>query len=98
MGGVRGDVIDITPLRTKIMEIGSPSEGESWVHGRQYTGRIVAVSNKATFSEPVFNYSAAFEYIREEHVPLVNTARNFSAPGGPGQRRSDTRDAAADAL
>jgi small-conductance mechanosensitive channel len=66
MGGVRGDVIDITPLRTKLLEIGGPDRDDSWVRGRQYTGRIVAVSNKTTFTEPVFNYSAIFEYIWEE--------------------------------
>jgi small-conductance mechanosensitive channel len=66
MGGVRGDVIDITPLRTKIMEMGSANEQQTWVRARQYTGRIVTVSNKATFTEPVFNYSTVFEYIWEE--------------------------------
>ncbi len=65
MAGVRGDVIDITPLRTKVMEIGS-AEDTTWVKGRQYTGRIVAISNKATFTEPVFNYSSSFEFIWEE--------------------------------
>lgn len=72
MGGVRGDVIDITPLRTKIMEMGSGSDDQAWVRGRQYTGRIVTVSNKATFTEPVFNYSTVFEYIWEElTVPVA---------------------------
>lgn len=66
MGGVRGDVIDVTPLRTKVLEIGSPSDDDSWVKGRQYTGRIVAISNKATFTEPVYNYSAVFDFIWEE--------------------------------
>lgn len=66
MGGVRGDVIDITPLRTKVMEIGSAGSDATPVQGRQYTGRIVAISNKATFTEPVYNYSAAFEFIWEE--------------------------------
>jgi small-conductance mechanosensitive channel len=75
MGGVRGDVIDITPLRTKVMEIGSPRAEDSWVKGRQFTGRIVAISNKATFTEPVFNYSAAFGYLWEEiTVPVANGA------------------------
>lgn len=80
MGGAHGDVIDITPLRTKILEIGTPaSAGDpanaSWVHGRQYTGRIVAVSNKATFTEPVYNYSAAFEYLWEElSLPVPHDA------------------------
>jgi small-conductance mechanosensitive channel len=66
VGGVRGDVIDITPLRTKILEIGSAVEEDSWVRGRQLTGRVVAVSNKATLTQPVFNYSAAFDHVWEE--------------------------------
>ena len=44
MGGVRGDVIDVSPLRTTIMEIGSPGSEEGsdvWVRARQYTGRVV---------------------------------------------------------
>jgi small-conductance mechanosensitive channel len=72
MGGVRGDVIDITPLRTKVMEIGSGTDDTSWVQGRQFTGRVVAISNKATFTEPVYNYSAAFDYLWEElTVPVA---------------------------
>ena len=66
MGGVRGDVIDITPLRTKIIEMGSPQKGDSWVRGWQYTGRVIAVSNKATFTDPVFNYSVGFDFVWEE--------------------------------
>lgn len=80
MGGAHGDVIDLTPLRTKILEIGVPpgadSEGAgTWVGGRQYTGRIVAVSNKASFTEPVFNYSAVFEFLWEElTLPIPHDA------------------------
>lgn len=75
MGGVRGDVIDITLLRTKLMEIGSPIDDGTWVHGRQYTGRIVAVSNKKTLTDPVYNFSATFEYIWEElTLPIPHDA------------------------
>lgn len=67
LGGVRGDVIDITPLRTKVMEIGKGEpDPAAPVYGRQFTGRLVAVSNKKTFTEPVFNYSAAFDFIWDE--------------------------------
>lgn len=66
MGGVRGDVIDITPLRTKLMEIGAASDPDTWVKGRQHTGRMVAISNKATFTDPVYNFSAFFDFIWEE--------------------------------
>jgi small-conductance mechanosensitive channel len=66
VGDVHGDVIDITPLRTVLMEIGTSGISSSWVKGRQHTGRVVAVSNKATFTTPVFNYSALFSYVWEE--------------------------------
>lgn len=84
MAGVRGDVIDITPLRTKILEMGGATSGgtesdtTSWVKGRQYTGRIVSVSNKATFTEPLYNYSSVFDFIWEEltfPVPYDNDWR-----------------------
>jgi small-conductance mechanosensitive channel len=77
MAAVHGDVIDISLLRTKLLEFGSdqPAAGtdqpSSWVHGRQYTGRIVVVSNKTTFTEPVFNYSASLGFVWEEvTVPI----------------------------
>ena len=74
MAGVRGDVIDVTPMRTKVMEIGS-ADGSSWVKGRQYTGRVVTISNKATFTDPVFNFSTGFEFIWEElSVPIPHEA------------------------
>jgi small-conductance mechanosensitive channel len=65
MAGVHGDVIDISLLKTRLMEIGSTG-GATWVQGRQYTGRVVTVSNKSSFTEPVYNYSSYFEYIWEE--------------------------------
>lgn len=80
MAGVRGDVIDITPLRTKVMEMGSAQDEEMWVQGRQYTGRIVAISNKKTFTEPVFNYSGVFEFIWDElTVPVPYDADRDTA-------------------
>ena len=57
------------------MEIGSPGAGEdsdAWVCARQYTGRIVTVSNKAFFDEPIYNYSKDFEYVWEEIVVPVS--------------------------
>jgi small-conductance mechanosensitive channel len=77
IAGVHGDVIDITPLRTKILEIGGggSSSTDLWVHGRQASGRIVAVSNKLTFDEPVFNYSSMFEYVwHEVTFPIAHDA------------------------
>lgn len=58
--GIKGDVIDITILRTTLMEIGE------WVAGDLYTGRIVRIANSAVLKEPVFNYSADFPFVWDE--------------------------------
>ena len=75
MGGVRGDVVRLGFIKTTIMEMGQPStvkesddEAPTWVHSRQYTGRVVTVSNGMIFSEPVYNYSRDFPYVWEEIV------------------------------
>lgn len=71
MGGVRGDVIALGFLQTTIMEMGQPpavqsADPEVWVHSRQYTGRVVTVSNGQIFEEPVLNYTRDFPYLWEE--------------------------------
>jgi small-conductance mechanosensitive channel len=75
MGGVRGDVIGLSFMQTRIMEMGnSPreeSDDQSWVHSRQFTGRIVTVTNDKVFDCPVYNYTHDFAYIWDEiSVPL----------------------------
>lgn len=71
MGGVRGDVISLSIMQTKIMEMGEPPPVQSaepavWVHSRQFTGRIVTVTNDKIFDEPVYNYTHHFPYIWDE--------------------------------
>jgi small-conductance mechanosensitive channel len=71
MGGVRGDVVALGFIHTTIMEMGQPPPVQTdqpamWVKSRQYTGRIVAVSNAKVFDEPVYNYTRDFAYIWEE--------------------------------
>ncbi len=104
MAGVHGDVIDISLLKTRLMEVGSAG-GETWVQGNQFTGRVVTVSNKSSFTEPVYNYSSYFEYIWEEvevAVPhhgdwetastiLEREARRQSASEGARQAMTDVR-------
>jgi small-conductance mechanosensitive channel len=76
MGGVRGDVIALDFMQTTIMEMGQPppvqnDEPAMWVQSRQYTGRIVTVSNARIFDEPVYNYTREFPFIWEElRVPV----------------------------
>lgn len=71
MGGVRGDVIDLSFMQTRIMEMGqSPKEqGDApsmWIRSRQFTGRIVTVTNDKVFDEPVYNYTREFPFIWDE--------------------------------
>ena len=104
VGEVRGDVIDISLLKTRLIEVGA-ADGSSWVHGAQYTGRVVTVSNKKTFTEPVYNYSAYFEYIWDELVVAIphhgqwqraseimeDEARRLSASKGAREAMEETR-------
>jgi small-conductance mechanosensitive channel len=76
MGGVRGDVIGLTFMQTRIMEMGeSPREKDddkSWVRSRQFTGRIVTVTNDKVFDCPVYNYTHEFAYIWDEiSIPIA---------------------------
>jgi small-conductance mechanosensitive channel len=77
MAGVRGDVIALNLTQTTIMEMGQPpgEQGDSpsmWVKARQYTGRIVTVTNDKIFHEPVYNYSREFPFIWEEmQIPVA---------------------------
>lgn len=65
LGGIMGDVIDISILRTTLMECGA------WVGADQYNGRIVRITNSFVFKEPVFNYSADFSFVWDEiSIPI----------------------------
>ncbi len=71
MGGVRGDVVALTFMQTKIMEMGQPppvqkDEPAMWIASRQFTGRIVTVTNDKIFTEPVYNYTDQFPYVWDE--------------------------------
>jgi len=80
MGGVRGDVVRLGFIQTTIMEMGQPpavqgADPAVWVQSRQYTGRLVTVSNDSIFQDPVFNYTRDFPYLWEEmRIPVTYTA------------------------
>ena len=65
VGGIRGDVIDVSLLRTTLMEMGE------WVASDLYTGRIVRVANSFVFKAPVYNYSGGFPFLWDEIVVPV---------------------------
>lgn len=80
MGGVRGDVIALDFTQTTIMEMGQPptvqgADPAVWVQSREYTGRVVTVTNARIFDEPVYNYTRDFPYLWEElTLPIGYTA------------------------
>ena len=81
MGGVRGDVMRLGFIQTTIMEMGQPPSVQSadpavWVRSRQFTGRIVTVTNSKIFAEPVFNYTRDFPYLWEEMMIPITYVEN----------------------
>lgn len=75
IGSVTGDVLDITLLRTTVMEMGE------WVKADQHTGRIVTIANRAIFSDPVFNYTKLWPYLWDEITIPVTYSSDWRAAG-----------------
>ncbi len=57
LGDLKGDVVDIGPMRTTLIEV------ENWVDGEQNTGRIVHVPNNMLFVHSLHNYTRASGFI-----------------------------------
>lgn len=71
LGGIKGDVIDVSILRTTLMECGG------WLSSDQYNGRIVRIANSFVFKEPVFNYSTDFPFLWDEVVVPVKYGSDY---------------------
>jgi len=67
MGGIMGDVIDINPLTTTVMECGG------WVKADLYNGRLVRLPNSLVFKEHIANYTSDFPFLWDEIVIPVRT-------------------------
>ena len=80
MGGVRGDVVSLSFFQTVVLEMGEPpqarsADSDAWVQSRQFTGRLVTISNSKLFDDPVYNYTRDFPYLWEEmQVPIAYKA------------------------
>ena len=85
IAGVRGDVVALGFMQTTVLEMGqSPPEQAAepamWVRGRQYTGRVVRVTNDKIFDSPVYNYTREFPYVWDEiMIPIHHHADRKSA-------------------
>jgi small-conductance mechanosensitive channel len=75
IGSVVGDVIDISILRTTVMEIGE------WVGADQYTGRVVTIANRFVFSDPVYNYTQHWPYLWDEILIPITYGSDWQAAG-----------------
>jgi small-conductance mechanosensitive channel len=60
IGETMGDVIDISILRTTLMETGN------WVNRDLYNGRIARITNASVLKGTVFNYSQGFRFLWDE--------------------------------
>jgi small-conductance mechanosensitive channel len=74
IGETTGDVIDISLMRTEIVETGN------WVSNDLYNGRVVRIPNSAALKGPVFNLSQGFRFVWDEiKVPLTGDSNHLLA-------------------
>jgi len=71
LGSIVGDVIDIGPLITTVMECGG------WVKGDLYNGRLILLSNSLLFKEHIINFSSDFPFLWDEIVIPVRTDSDY---------------------
>lgn len=71
IGGIMGDVIDISPLTTTVMECGG------WVKADLYNGRLARISNSLIFKEHVLNYTSDFPFLWDEITIPVRTNSDY---------------------
>ena len=69
VNGLQGDVIDIRPLHSTLMEIGE------WTEAGQSTGRIVHIPNNWFYQYGVYNYTQGFRFVWNE-IPFTVTFRS----------------------
>ena len=69
VNGLHGDVIDIRPLHSTMMETGG------WVDADQSTGRIVHFPNGWFYQYGVYNYTQGFRFVWNE-IPFTVTFRS----------------------
>ena len=78
IGELRGDVIAVGFIHTTLMEMGEPGDVTApggWVKSRQYTGRVVSVSNARVFDQSVHNFTRDFPFVWDEiSVPIKYSA------------------------
>jgi len=60
IGDIKGDVIDISLMRTTVMETGG------WVNDDFYNGRIARIPNNMAIKGQIFNYSQGFRFVWDE--------------------------------
>jgi len=60
IGDTRGDVIDISILRTTVLEVGN------WVSKDLHSGRMGRIPNYLVLKGPVFNFTQGFRFVWDE--------------------------------
>ena len=74
IGETKGDVIDISFLRTEVVETGN------WVCDDLYNGRVARIPNSAALKGAIFNYSQGFRFVWDEiKVPLTADSNQILA-------------------
>jgi small-conductance mechanosensitive channel len=60
VGDIKGDVIDISILRTTVLEVGN------WVSKDLHNGRMARIPNSLVLKGPVFNFTQGFRFVWDE--------------------------------
>jgi small-conductance mechanosensitive channel len=69
---IKGDVIDVSILRTTLIEMGS------WVNRDLYNGRIARIPNYIVLKSPIFNYTQGFPFVWDEIRIQLSSSSDYN--------------------
>ena len=80
VGDIKGDVIDISLLRTTLLEAGN------WVSKDLHNSRIARIANSLVLKGPVFNCTRGFRFVWDEIKVSANGAERSRSRQGNALR------------
>lgn len=75
IGDITGDVIDVSLLRTTVLEVGL--KGQTGIDALERTGKVLTFPNALVLSSKLTNHSATSDYVRSEILITITFESNW---------------------
>lgn len=82
IGSICGEVVDFNPMRTTMLEVGIPVNGEMPSDALERTGKLISIPNAQFLVSSLTNHSATSNYVRSEIKVCITFESDFEKAVG----------------